>query len=226
MKILALETTSLSGGVALLDDSEVIGIEDLAADQRSAGYLAPAISRLLERHQHGPRDIELVAVASGPGSFTGLRVGITTAKTFAYVTKCDVLGVNSLQAIAMGYPDECSRLSVVLDAQRKELFVAEFAVDGQSIPRTLQETTILSRADWISSVQDDPGCVVTGPGLGKIVDDLPDTIRVGDSKVWRPTATSIGRLASQLFASGERTDLWSMAPNYFRKSAAEENAGK
>ncbi len=223
---MALETSSLSGSVSLLEDNQVVGSEDLASDQRSAQFLAPAISRLLSRHQQGPSDIGLVAVASGPGSFTGLRVGITTAKTFAYAAGCEVLGVNTLQATAMGFPRECSRLSVVLDAQRKELFVAEFTVDGQSVPTTILETTIMSRADWIDSVAGDANCVVAGRGLSKIVDDLPASVQVADAASWPVTSPAIGRLAFELYNSGERNDLWSLAPNYFRKSAAEEKAGQ
>src|SRR5262245_11167899 len=120
MRILALETSGTGGGVALFQDSNLLGELELPPPARSAASLAPAISTLLATHQVPPSQIGLVAVTVGPGSFTGLRVGITTARFFAYAAGAQVLGVNTLAAIAESAPqvDEGKRLSVVIDAQR------------------------------------------------------------------------------------------------------------
>ena len=201
----------------------MIGGLDLPKGQRSAQQLAPTIKTLLGENALHAADIALVAVAVGPGSFTGLRVGVTTAKTFAYSANCDVLGVNTLQVIACRYPHTVKRLSVTMDAQRGELFVAEFCrEDLASVPNMTRETQIASRANWLARL--DGGCVVTGPGLEKLLDEIPKEIEIADRSIWHPKATHVGWVASQLYVTGHRSDKWILAPEYFRKSAAEEKA--
>src|SRR5258707_1343424 len=124
MKILALETSGTAGSVAALEGEQLLKTAALDPVQRTARTLAPAIRDLLKQVGWRPADVQLVAVTAGPGSFTGLRLGVTTAKTFAYAVGCQVLGVNTLEVIASQSPPECSLLEVVLDAQRQQLFAA------------------------------------------------------------------------------------------------------
>ena len=223
MNILAIESSSFAGNVALLQDGQVAENRVMAPDQRSAKHLAPSIKSILNRHSLAPADIALVAVAAGPGSFTGLRVGITTAKTFAYAAGCEVFGVNTLQVIAHAFPGEYARLSVVMDAQRKELFVGEFRKSGDSaIPSQTKPTTIRARAAWIDSLDD--RTIVSGPGLKKSSSEIPQSITIAEESSWLPTASSVGMLARALYQAGERCDIWKLVPEYFRKSAAEEKA--
>ena len=126
MKILALETIGVSASVALLEDGMEVRTVRLDAGEKSARALVPAVQRLLGQSGWKPEDIGLVAVAEGPGSFTGLRVGITFAKTFAYTVHAAVIGVPTLEALAAGTPAECSPLSVAMDAQRGDVVVQDF----------------------------------------------------------------------------------------------------
>src|SRR5687768_6416743 len=111
LRILALETSGRSGSVAALIGqvvpvrTRVIGQQALDDHQRNAQSLAPAIRSLLDVAGWRPADVQLVAVTAGPGSFTGLRVGVTTAKVFAYATSAAVLGVDTLEVIAQQAPD-------------------------------------------------------------------------------------------------------------------------
>ncbi|MCC6126687.1 MAG: tRNA (adenosine(37)-N6)-threonylcarbamoyltransferase complex dimerization subunit type 1 TsaB [Pirellulales bacterium] len=100
MKILALETTDLSGSVAASDGSNVLLELELNPQQRSARSLAPAVKSLLQQVGWRPADVQLVAVTVGPGSFTGLRVGVTTAKTFAYAAGAEIVAIDTLETIA------------------------------------------------------------------------------------------------------------------------------
>src|SRR5262245_27922792 len=122
MKILALETSGSLGSVAALEDERLLATLPLDPAKRAARSLAPTIQRLLEQVGWRPADVQLVAVASGPGSFTGLRLGVTTAKTFAYAVGCQLLGVNTIEALAAGTPRECSPLNVAIDAHRQQVF--------------------------------------------------------------------------------------------------------
>ena len=99
-RILAIESSGRHASVATLwgdaDGTRLIGQTLLSGDERTAQVLAPAIQQLLAAADWSPKSVELVAVTVGPGSFTGLRIGVTTAKAFAYAIGAEVLGVNTL----------------------------------------------------------------------------------------------------------------------------------
>ncbi|HUE69420.1 MAG TPA: tRNA (adenosine(37)-N6)-threonylcarbamoyltransferase complex dimerization subunit type 1 TsaB [Pirellulaceae bacterium] len=141
MFTLAIETSSKSGTVALLQGDDVAHQRQLDPLVGSARTLAPAIEQLLTDQQLRPDQLNLIAVSTGPGSFTGLRVGITTAKTLAYALGCDILGVDTLDAIAAQVPgdvagavagDGARELHAVIDAQRRELFLAWYERTGET----------------------------------------------------------------------------------------------
>ena len=125
MRILAIETVETTGSVALLEDECLVAERPLDPQGRSAQTLAPGIEQLLAEARWRAGDVELVAVATGPGSFTGLRIGVTTAKVFAYAAGCQVIGVSTMSAIASRVPQHVTYFSVILDAHRNELFVAD-----------------------------------------------------------------------------------------------------
>ena len=89
MRILALETTEMAGSLAAMHDRKLLAEIELDSKQRTAQSLAPGMKTLLAEAGWRPTDVELVAVTIGPGSFTGLRLGVTTAKTFAYAVGAD-----------------------------------------------------------------------------------------------------------------------------------------
>jgi tRNA threonylcarbamoyladenosine biosynthesis protein TsaB len=226
---LALETTELSGSVAASDGPNVLGELELNPQQRSAQSLAPALKTLLERVGWRPADVQLVAVTVGPGSFTGLRVGVTTAKTFAYSVGAEILGVDTLETIAnqqTGTPPSPveSELKIILDAQRGELVAGSFALsdDGWFCP--LDKQRLISIDAWLSELR--PGVAVAGPILKKLQTRLPPDITVLEERLWHPRAAQVARLAARDYAAGRRDDLWTLLPRYSRRSAAEEKLEK
>ena len=126
MRILAIETVAAAGSIALLDDDQVVDESESRHHAAAHRRWRTGIAELLKRAGWRPTDVELVAVAIGPGSFTGLRIGVTTAKAFAYAVGCQVVGVNSLAAVASRASRELPKISAAIDAQRGELFVADF----------------------------------------------------------------------------------------------------
>src|SRR5436190_605976 len=117
----------MAGSVAALEDDRVLVEQDIHPGQRSAQSLAPAMRDVLASVGWKPAEVELVAVAIGPGSFTGLRVGVATAKTFAYVAGCKIIGVDTLEAIAWRTSVEHREFYTILDAHRKQVFAARFS---------------------------------------------------------------------------------------------------
>lgn len=192
----------------------------LATDERTAQSLAPALKKLIADTGWPPQSVELVAVAVGPGSFTGLRIGVTTAKAFAYAVKADVMGVNTLDALAIQAPPSYEPLWTILDAQRQELFAARFIADGNGSPKTDRVTTIIAEDKWLAELQ--AGDRITGTALSRLAHRLPDGVMLAPEALWQPMAEAVGRVAWRAYQSGRRDDLWKLTPHYYRASAAEE----
>jgi tRNA threonylcarbamoyladenosine biosynthesis protein TsaB len=186
-----------------------------------------------------PGDCDAVAVSIGPGSFTGLRVGVVFAKTFAYVTGCKLAAVDTFRAIAAACPDDVSNVVVVSDAQRRELFVGRYRKDknvecgerstkvrvpnfefGQGCWKRLGDIEIQPLDVWCA--ERDPGDVVTGPGVDSDEQEIASVCRVLHPDFRHPTARQVARLGEQQLIAGLEADVWTLEPFYLRKSAAEE----
>jgi tRNA threonylcarbamoyladenosine biosynthesis protein TsaB len=223
-RILAIESSGRHSSVATLtgdaNGTRLIGQCLLTGDERTAQVLAPTIHALLSSANWSPKSVELVAVTVGPGSFTGLRIGVTTAKAFAYAVGADVVGVNTLETIALQAPPSSSPLWAVLDAQRQELFAAKFIVSEHLNFRTERETLIIPQDEWLTSLE--PGDRVIGPALKRLGSRLPAGVIVLPESLWQPTAAAVGQIAWKKYQAGHRDDVWKLSPNYYRASAAEE----
>ena len=125
MKILAIESAALEGGVALLRDGEIIAESVLDISVTYSEKLLPAIDRICRAEQVSLKEIGLIAVDIGPGSFTGLRIGLATAQGLGQALGIPLVGVISLEAIAAGAEDTLSGLiAPCLDARRGEIYAA------------------------------------------------------------------------------------------------------
>jgi tRNA threonylcarbamoyladenosine biosynthesis protein TsaB len=228
MRILAIETSGRDATLAALEgfaegndkgNSRLVREAAIVGPERTAQFLAPRLKELLAAVGWQPSQIELVAVAVGPGSFTGLRIGVTTAKTLAYAVGAQVVGVNTLAAIAQQAPATSTPLWCVMDAQRHELFAAKFdALQGMTT-----DMQILSQPAWTKLLE--PGNRVSGPGLHRLRVELPTDVQSIDQSLWQPLASTVGQLAWRDFQAGRRDDLWKLVPQYYRQSAAEEKRG-
>jgi tRNA threonylcarbamoyladenosine biosynthesis protein TsaB len=228
-RILALETSELSGSVAAAADGKVLAELQLDPQQRSAQSLAPAIHSLLGQVAWHPAEIQLLAVTTGPGSFTGLRVGVATAKVLAYAIGAEILGIGTLEAIAAAAPDEVAALSVAVDAQRGDVVAQQFLRRASGWLEAVGSAALMPLEEWLSRLP--PGFAVSGPALRKWADPRPASgyparVTLLDRMFWHPTAASVARLAYRDYLAGHRDDLWNLLPHYSRPSAAEEKWGR
>jgi tRNA threonylcarbamoyladenosine biosynthesis protein TsaB len=223
-RILAIESSGRHSSVATLwgdaNGSRLVSQTLSTGDERTAQVLAPTTQQLLAAAGWEPKDVELVAVTVGPGSFTGLRIGVTAAKAFAYAIGAEVIGVNTLTALAQQVPASASPLWAVLDAQRQELFAAKFSVGVGQVIRTERETCIIGQDAWFDGLE--AGDRVVGLALKRLAPRLPNDIEAVAERLWQPTAQAVGELAWKEYLAGRRDDVWKLAPNYYRPSAAEE----
>jgi tRNA threonylcarbamoyladenosine biosynthesis protein TsaB len=220
LRILAIETSGITGSVAAFDDSRSLALVALDPALRSARTLAPAIAELLKQVGWKPRDVQTTAVGVGPGSFTGLRLGVMTAKAFAYAAETQVLAISTLEAIALGAAEGHAQVTVAIDAQRGEVYCGQYRIFGGGAIERDGEIGIQPTEAWLASL--DGERLATGPALVKLADRAGATARLAPRDRWLPDAAAIGRLAAHRAARGESDDLWSLAPCYLRRSAAEE----
>jgi tRNA threonylcarbamoyladenosine biosynthesis protein TsaB len=221
VRILAIETTAFTGSVALAERDRLVGEARLPAEMRSAQSLAPAMDSLLAHVNWLVKSLQLIAVVQGPGSFTGLRVGVTTAKTLAYAIGAEVLGLDTLEVLATQARPALGHIYPVVDAQRGQLFTAQFDwPEGAAFPARVTATGISDLHPWLSALQ--PHDIVIGPVAARLAPQLQAILPPENIVDCEPQASFAARLAWRDYQAGRRDDLWKLLPQYHRLSAAEE----
>jgi tRNA threonylcarbamoyladenosine biosynthesis protein TsaB len=220
MRILAIETTERFGTVALNEDDKLFLCKHLEPSQRSAQSLAPAIESILSEQGWEPNSVDLVGVTLGPGSFTGLRVGLATAKMFAYCVGADILGINTLDIIAARCPKEIDQVNVAIDAQRRELVACRYSRNSDGRMVADSPVQLIGVDIWLESLPQ--GAVISGPVLDKFSAQIPESTQLVPKEYRTPDASTLAHLAWLDYTAGRRDDLWQLVPLYSRLSAAEE----
>lgn len=220
-RLVVIETSGRVGQVGLARGSHPVHTRRLDEARRHARDLTPAIGDLLQAAGWQPRDLHAVIVSRGPGSYTGLRVGIMSAKALAYATRCALVLVDTFAAIADQAPAEIEHVDVVADAQQQKLYVQTFARSGAGVSLLAEgPLRIEAIADWLARRRSSDWA--SGPGLRVYRDRLPQTLRLLNEELWDPRLESLLKLGFERLARNERDDVWSAEPLYLRPSSAEE----
>jgi tRNA threonylcarbamoyladenosine biosynthesis protein TsaB len=214
---LILETSHQPGVVALAEGDELRAERRLDEARRHARDLVPSLKELLAGLGWSAKELAGTIVSLGPGSYTGLRVGVMSAKTWAYATGGVLLGVPTFPAIARQTPADADDIVVIGDAQQGKIHVQAFR-RGPGGVETLGEVAIMSFDEWRASVS--PTTCVTGPGVDGFADKLVG-LRIADLRT--ATAASLLALGLMRFDAGERDDPFRLEPLYLRVSSAEAN---
>jgi len=230
----ALETSCLVGGVALGTGATLLVSENFEPGMRHARDLAPALGRLAHKQGLDLDTLEVVVVDLGPGSFTGVRVGVATAKALHLATRCQVVGVLATDAVAAGLARPRSEVCVVIDATRGELYAARYrATDSPAAPgqgrftgsagvwERVSEPRIVRPADLIPTLPHQ--CYVTGGGLGRYADEFAAAgLPVAPEQDRLPSVEWVYALGWERREAGLTDDPYTLEPLYLRLSAAEE----
>jgi tRNA threonylcarbamoyladenosine biosynthesis protein TsaB len=220
-RFLILETSGRVGQVALAEGLHLRGVRRLDEARRHARDLAPAVRDLLAELGWTSRDVQSVIVSRGPGSYTGLRVGIMSAKTFAFATGCALLAVDTFAAITLQAPAEADRLDVLADAQQKRIYVQRFVRSGETAEWQPESALrIENLEEWLLHREADVW--VTGPGLATYELLAHEGKRVVKAEDWHPRPESLVQIGLGRYLAGARDDVWSVEPLYLRPSSAEE----
>lgn len=220
---IGIETSGWSGSVALVEGTQVVARRVLdPSGRRHARTLAPEIQSLLDEAGRNAADLDVVAVSIGPGSFTGLRVGVVCAKTLAWAAQSKVVAVDTYQAIATQCPEDVRVVDVVGDGQRGDLYVGRYRQTERGDWARDGDIEIRPADEWLSQLT--PDGVVTGPGLERRLAQAGARCRALPQEDWAPRAETIALLGQQRAIVGRTDDLWTLEPFYLRRSAAEEKA--
>jgi tRNA threonylcarbamoyladenosine biosynthesis protein TsaB len=223
MLILGIETSERTGSLALHRDGVPLAERTLSTTgRRHAQSLVAEMRELFREQEARPADCDLIAVSIGPGSFTGLRVGVVCAKTLAYAVGCAVAGIDTFLAIAAAAPDDVNGLWVIGNAQRQELFVGRYERGSAGVWRQVEPIRIVAGMEWCRTRG--PDDVVSGPGIELFEAELSQQCRILPPELRRPTASHIAMLGEQRPRADATDDLWALEPFYLRPSAAEERA--
>ncbi len=217
--ILALSTASLQYGLALVEPDGGVKAECFLSEGGGHfGGLMPALEFLLSHSGVSMEDIRAVAVTTGPGSFTGLRVGLALAKGLCHGLEIPVLGVSSLEALALQAPQTGPPVTAVIDSRRSELFAAQFRWQtGGRLQRKTEDTCFLL-ADFPARFPEPT--IFVGNHLSTQAPLLRQALGPGvllaPAHLWGLKATSVALSALERFRAGEFDDPLTLTPRYLR----------
>jgi tRNA threonylcarbamoyladenosine biosynthesis protein TsaB len=223
VKILAIETATLMGGVAITSDEGIIGEVRVSVRTTHSEQLMTIIDRVLKSSQTSLMEMDAFAVSIGPGSFTGLRIGVSTVKGFSMITTRPVLPISTLEGLSFSLPFSTHPICPILDAKKGEVYTALFHFNGTNQMERLWEDQVMSPSELSRKITQPT--LLLGNGLqiyGKqLKEALGDKAIFSPKRLWAPSALSIAELARQMWREGTRVPSDAVKPNYVRRSEAE-----
>lgn len=243
MRLLAIDTTTSSTGAAIYTwnpdsprgsrEGTFEAVTILEEDQRQAEALIPILDGMVKEAGLTPKDIDAFACAKGPGSFTGLRIGVTMAKTMAQFSGKPVVGISSLAALAMeaGGAEDFLRVPVI-DARANRIFAAAYPASTEEVfsSEVLLPEALYYQEDFLDKLTRlvEEGAyssvVFSGKGMAAhpyLVDqaNFPTVVYQGEGRL--SPIRALARLAAARLDLGQSDSILDLAPNYLRKSQAE-----
>jgi len=223
MMILAIESATAQVGCAIGGPEGVIASVQSARDRRHAESLVPQID--FARSQSGVElsDLDAIAVDVGPGLYTGLRVGVTTAMTMAHALGVPVVAVSSLDVVAFPLRFADRPIEVVIDARRGEVFHARYQ-PGPDLPERISEPAVLDPADLARQIRErGREVLIVGDGALRYRSDLDDLTlaRAADPGLAFPSAASLAMLARARAEAGDHVPPDEIRPLYLRRPDAQ-----
>ena len=213
MTTLAIECSALATSVAVVKDSCVLGESFLHSGKAHSQTLMPMLTELLKNLQLGIEDIDLIAVTKGPGSFTGVRIGVAAVKGLAMPFNTPTIGISTLENLAYGLVHTKGLICPVLDARCAQVYCGAFLSDGVKMNRVLKDSAIPidELVDRLKNFDED--IIFTGDGA-HLVQPLVAGSRLAPAQLLYPRAGTLGILAQSM--ADTATDCARLTPAYIR----------
>jgi tRNA threonylcarbamoyladenosine biosynthesis protein TsaB len=228
MKILAIETSTLFGGLALMDSETGLMAEvRMSVKASHSERVMLNVDHVLKETGLSVGDLDAIAVSTGPGSFTGLRIAMSTAKGLSFASGVNVVGIPTLEAFAWALPLSCYPVCPMLDARRKEVYAGVFRINaGTRLERIMSETPI--KPSYLADKLKELGPVVL-MGQGAVFykkvfeDSLGENAHFAPQHLMAPSPAALAYAGLKRVLAGDFDDPATIAPLYIRKSEAELN---
>ena len=229
MKLLGVETSSSVFSVALCDGERILSSLKIEGQGRPSDFLTDLIEKAVSSANLSLEKLDGFAISIGPGSFTGLRVGVTTVKTLAWALKKKILPVSSLEVIAQNFVDSADPVALFLDARKGKVYTALFSANGAGGMKRLSEDQTVLPAEALKNLP--PKVVLAGDGLkryGELLSSFPrkresdprfreddvSSWKLASEAQWIPSADSLCRIATGRWPSGVLDDPHRLVPQY------------
>ena len=220
--LLGIDTSTPIGSVALIDGDNLVAEHTLNIVQAHSSRLMPAIDAVLKWGDITVDDLDGCAVGIGPGSFTGIRIGVATIKSLCYALDKPIVGVSTLEAIAYNLRGSNNIICPLLDARRSEVYGAVF--EGGTEWQRLSEDLCLSIDAFLNRLETHtaPNCTINfiGDGLltyGDVVrEKLGERAHFAEAIFNVPRGATVAHLGAQRLQHGDSDDYWTLVPNYVR----------
>ncbi len=217
MVILALDTATDRGCLALVAGERLLGEVSLESQGTYLTRLLPRLDGLLRATGQRLEDLGAIAVSRGPGNFTGLRIGLATAKALAYALGCPLVGLSTLEVLAAQFPFQPQPIGVLMDAKRQEVYLGLYRCP-ETLPQPLGAPVRLPVAALPRRLQ--PPLLLTGPGLTVYGEGLAEALHPDIQ--WAPPeerrlrAPTLARLARLRLSQGLTVPPQQLMPDYLR----------
>lgn len=226
MRVLAVDTATLTGAAALLEGDMLVAECRLNLALTHSERLLPAIDHVLAAAGWTLADVDGLAVALGPGSFTGLRIGVSTLKSLAFAARKPLVGVPTLDALAWTLPFAAHPVCPILDAKKGEVYTALYRTDGGRLERLWDYRAIAPAALAAALAAEIRGPVVfVGDGVAPFAPLLHTVLgadaRLAPPALRLPSAATVAELGHGALERGESADPATLVPLYLRRSEAE-----
>lgn len=230
MLILAIDTATPVAGVALVDEEKVIKEEFLNYKKKHSETLMPTIDRVLRECESSLTELEAIAVSTGPGSFTGLRIGMATAKGLSLASGKSLVGIPTLDVLACNVACTDALVCPLFNARKQELYAAFYDATGE-FPRRVSELMACSPQDFVEyalNAAEETGrkrLILLGDGYYPYEDYFRDALGESLLKIPRhlmfPRASALGSLGVEKAKRKEFDNVFTIRPLYVRLSEAE-----
>jgi tRNA threonylcarbamoyladenosine biosynthesis protein TsaB len=223
MKVLGIDTSTTSGSIALIHDERVISEFLLNLSVTHSERLLDAIDLVLRKARYALGDLDGFAISLGPGSFTGVRIGVSTVKGLAYAVQKPVVGVSTLDVLASQVSPTPYLICPVIDARKGEVYSAFYRYDEFNRPKRVSEYQAIKPEVLFGMLKE--RTIFLGDGVKTFGDDLRNSLKsfalFSPAALHIPHGSAVARLGVELLMRGEVLDLATFTPLYVRRSEAE-----
>lgn len=223
MKILAVDTSTRTGSAAVLEDDTMVAELQVSSSETHAKRLMTVIDATLHLAGLGLEALDAFAVTIGPGSFTGLRIGISAVKGLAFATGKPVTGVSTLDALAYQFPWFPDLVCPLLDARKGEVYTALYRCGAREALEKVSSDCAVRPKEWLAGIQG--VCLFVGDGAVAYKETIEDILgqraRFAPFYLHAPRASVVGALGLEQIKRAETADVSELVPLYIRKSDAE-----